>query len=158
VREGVRDRSVRERLLQVRVVLGAPLLHRQHVVRERQAREDRLDLRLEGAQVLAEVAVRVELRRELVVGALDLLLVRPLRHPEQLVVRHVVEPRVEVEDAAPLLHLQIDLLRELGRVVAVEGGRDERRGRHTRPWGRVMGRLIHRRRPPLAENGRRDRA
>src|SRR5262249_9792494 len=43
VREGVGDRAVLHGLREVGVVLGAPLLRREDVVREGDAREDRLD-------------------------------------------------------------------------------------------------------------------
>jgi hypothetical protein len=122
------DRSVLRRLLEVRVVFRAPLLRREHVVRERHAREDRLDLRLVRAEVLPEVAVRVELRRELVIRRLDLLLVGVERHAEEVVIRRQIEPRVEVEDPAFLVELQVDLFGQLGGVVA--RGRTKGRGRH----------------------------
>ena len=105
-----RERAVLLRLREILVVLGALLLRREHVVRERDAREDRLDLVLERAELFPEVAVGVELGRELVVRGLDRLLLIRVRDAEELVVRELTELAEELEDARALRGLDVDLL------------------------------------------------
>jgi len=79
--------------------------------------EQDLHLGLEGAEVLLEVAVRVEERCELEIGPLDAFLVGLLRDPEQRVVIEIVEAEVEVEDALLLFRSQIGGRLELLRIV-----------------------------------------
>jgi hypothetical protein len=68
------------------IVLGAPLLVGQGVVRQRRAREERLHLQLVAAEGLSKVSVGVEDCREREVRALDRLLVGRSLHGEHLVV------------------------------------------------------------------------
>ena len=130
--EDGRGGPVLERLVQVLVVLGPLLPVREHVVRERDPREEGLDLVLVRSEVLAEVLVRVEVGGDGVVRALDLLLVGVAADPEQLVVGQLVEAVVEVEDAPATLRLELDGLVELPGVV-----RGLRVGalRRRRAWG-----------------------
>ncbi len=109
------------RLHQVPVVLAAPVRRGEHVVRERDPAEDGLDLRLEGAELLAEVLVRVKVGRQGVVGGLDLLLVGVHVDVEELVIGQLVEAVEEVEDAALPLHLDLRGLVQLGGIEAVGG-------------------------------------
>ncbi|WP_237245735.1 hypothetical protein [Sorangium cellulosum] len=63
----------------------------------------------------------MELRRELVIGALDLLLVRLIRDAEQRVIAEILEPVVEVEDPPLPVRGELDRLVELGRIVERRG-------------------------------------
>ncbi len=112
-----RHGSVPLGLDEVLVVLGAPLLRGEDVVREGDPVEERLDLQLVRSEALPEVFVGVKLGRERVVSALDLLLVRRLVDAEDLVVGEQFEPIERVEDPLLLFALDVDLLVELGRIV-----------------------------------------
>ena len=71
---------------------------RERVLRIGEPAEDALERRLRRAELLAEVTVRMKLRREREVGTLDRRLLGVARDPEQRVVIERGEASVEVED------------------------------------------------------------
>src|SRR6185312_3693111 len=110
------------------VVRGAPLGRDQSLVGVGDAREERFHLRLEAPELLAEVPVGVNDRREPKIRALDRLLVRVARDAEQIVVRDRPEPRVHVG------HVRAILVREFDALVAPHGRASRRRPERDAPY------------------------
>src|SRR5215218_2855242 len=76
---------------EVRVVLGPPFLRAEGLVGKRQPPEDGLHLALESAEVLAEEAIGVKVRRGRIVGLANLFLVGLRRYMQERVVVEGVE-------------------------------------------------------------------